>query len=710
MLAMRGARAEAVTHGALRVGVASADITPPIGASTFGHGLEARATEGTWTRLHCRAFVLALEGGSPLALVPCDLPATSTLLHRRVAAALADVPGLDATRIVVTATHTHAGPAHYFEGVDYGGALSTRLPGYDEHMTEFLANSIAKAIRTAMQSMVPASMAWHEKDALWGLARNRNLAPHRENDAADLFPWAASAPPGLDDDLRAIDPRVSVLGFADADGCALGALSFYAVHPTVLPHTNRLWGGDTHAVTSRVLEQRMRAANAAIPACRDKAIRPAGGIVNTNEGDVIAIFSRGTIDEAEMVGRKLADQVWATYRSPPEPAPSHATDLAVRYLELSLAGAPLLDGQRLDPRASIGLGAPSGSREHPTVFSAVSPEIFYEGHRSDGPDPKAPVGGFIQRIVGGGYAYPEHVPLTVVRLGDRLIAFVPAELTVGAGHELVRKVRAEAAARGGGIRDVLVGGLADGYIQYVTTKREYALQGYEAASDLYGVNTASLLAERAALLARSALGGSVDCEMAELRARSGTFSGIGEVAAFRYDTGPSRARFDTGEGDAPLASIHREPIGLCRLPHGEAPLVCFRWWDGGPGRVAARGGLGPWVRLVTDAGVAVTLPEDGEGDVCAGETVTRGPCTAVDDDSTAFVVREHEHGPGDRHRWSATYRPSAAAWRAITARGGTYRIEAPAQGLSPVLSPSFWAASLPPECTPHERDECAIAE
>ena len=46
-------------------------------------------------------------------------------------------------------------------------------------------------------------------------------------------------------------------------------------------------------------------------------------------------------------------------------------------------------------------------------------------------------------------------------------------------------------------------GLTDSYLQYVTTPEEYALQHYEGASTLYGPHTAELLGNHLACLAPS---------------------------------------------------------------------------------------------------------------------------------------------------------------------------------------------------------------
>jgi neutral ceramidase len=234
------------------VGVARADITPPPGAATFGHGPDAHLAMGYWTRLECRAFVFS-SGPTPaeqLAIVPCDLPAMGHLLHRMVAQRVEAL--LPASRLMLTATHTHAGTAHYLESQAFGGATSTRWPGFDPRMAEFLADRIAAAIREAFGARAPARLRWVHGE-VWGLTRNRSLDAYRLDDPPYL---AADAGVERPFDERAIDPALDVLQLQrQDDGGTLGWLVFFAMHPTVLPASNRLFGGDVYGVATRALEE-----------------------------------------------------------------------------------------------------------------------------------------------------------------------------------------------------------------------------------------------------------------------------------------------------------------------------------------------------------------------------------------------------------------------------------------------------------------------
>jgi hypothetical protein len=93
------------------------------------------------------------------------------------------------------------------------------------------------------------------------------------------------------------------------------------------------------------------------------------------------------------------------------------------------------------------------------------------------------------------------------------IVGIPAEATTTVGIRLRERV---ATARPG---PVMLVGLANDYLQYITTAEEYTLQHYEGASTLYGPSTALVLSARFAALAQSISAGTPQVSAAPLRAR-----------------------------------------------------------------------------------------------------------------------------------------------------------------------------------------------
>ena len=91
------------------------------------------------------------------------------------------------------------------------------------------------------------------------------------------------------------------------------------------------------------------------------------------------------------------------------------------------------------------------------------------------------------------------MPLVAVRVADRLLVSVPGEMTAGMG----RRVRAAvlAASAPAGIREPIISGLANEYLQYFTTPEEYERQHYEGGSTLYGKLSSNFLRQSLADLA-----------------------------------------------------------------------------------------------------------------------------------------------------------------------------------------------------------------
>jgi len=105
--------------GVFVAGIGKVDITPPPGLPLFGYS-RARTDDaaGVRTRLYARALYLEDARGEHVVLVQCDLGAISALLHLQVARAIVQETGISVDRLLIGATHTHAGPGGYF-GVAY---------------------------------------------------------------------------------------------------------------------------------------------------------------------------------------------------------------------------------------------------------------------------------------------------------------------------------------------------------------------------------------------------------------------------------------------------------------------------------------------------------------------------------------------------------------------------------------------------------------
>lgn len=622
----------------IEIGAARADITLPPGVATFGHGPDARVTNGVWTRLYCRAFVFKQAERAALAIVPCDLPAISMLLQRRVAEEVARAGiALPAPRLMLTATHTHAGPAHYFDGAAFSGLGSSQLPGYDDAVTTRLATQIASAVVHAYGEAKTARIRWSRR-SVYGLTRNRDIAAFIRNASP---PWALNCPDRSE--LCAIDPELSVLEMNTTGPggavCPIGSLTFFAMHPTVLPNTNQLFGADAFGVASRALEERL-AGQARLGNCPPD---PLAGIVNTNEGDISARFSSGTVEEAVAIGSALAGEAAAAIASSNEadmkfdPIPA----LAARYVEadlrsstFGLKGAPPTCDQ---PEQGI-VGA-LGAADHPTFLNALRGDLDpRDPLRNDCQAPKRAFFPVVAQEAKGPRALPTVVPFAVVRIGDEVVTFIPAELTLAAGARVKDTVRRSLEADHPSLHYVIAG-LSNGYILYATTPEEYDVQGYEGTCTLFGPQTAPLIARIAGALAR------------RLYDSTATLPNhVDEAYGHQYFVGPERHRLPQGTGDPTLQDLgsQRAPVTLCSMAGARPAAVCFIWADGAPGVVPSMNG--PWIGLVKSSQPRGTSANASSEALLIGDH-------RVDDRGVEFRTRV-QRPSGDAWLWSTVFRPT----------------------------------------------------
>ncbi len=683
------------------VGVARVDITPAPGVSTFGHAPDALVTDGYWSRLYCRVFVFKQTTGLPLAIVPCDLSAISAALHHRVSEKVREI--LPRSRVMITATHTHAGPAHYFESQAYGGAASSRLPGFDEAMLEMLAGRIAEGIERAHNHLRPARVRWAHHSA-WKLTRNRSLTAFLSN-SPRFEPKSHPDPRDkLSDEERAVDPALDVLQIEETTPGTgkpvgpLGWLVFYAMHPTVLPSSNRLLGADVFGVTSRNLEARLRPLRARQdPRCSPSPkgqlqcpnladFDPLVGVVNTNEGDVSPIWSVGNTEEAIAVGNKLADSAFATYQ-PAAPMRDRVI-IESRYLEADLPSACLLHGSSLCAKGELGNATGHGASDHVASTDAIFPkQSDRDPERDSCQAPKAKMLGTFQDILLGRNPdrYPEHVSFALVHIDDTWLSFVPAELTVHAGSAVDRRVEQVVATKYKSPAHFVVAGLANAYIQYVTTRSEYNLQFYEGASTLYGPQSSEYITERLEILARSMIGQDADKWIAKGQPPIDTAVNV----AFEF--APARARLATPDGPELTKIAGRGAIDLCKVQLSlDRHAICLNWRDAGPGRVRlSNPDNEPWVELVgAESGHPVPLC------TIRGQTLDCDPIAAIDDQGVDFQTRVLRRD-GNGYLWSTLFRPSELEWNYLK-QTGKVRIRVRGDSKAePVQSPQFVVDELP---------------
>jgi len=491
--------ATAADGAALQAGVGRADLTPPTGYAMFGWVRSDARSRGQLTRLFARAIVLR-SGDRKLALVSADLGAIPAGLVADAAARVSG-RGFSERNVIVSASHTHSAPTGYFNYPAFNTVAPTDTtptdfslaPPADRQLYTFLVKRLAVALRRADNDLGTAEAGWGSTRLLH-VTQNRSIEAHLADHGINVGFGQGNVSMDPKGYAHTIDPNVSVLRIDKLEGgrqVPIGMWSTFADHGTVVKPTFTYYNADHHAAAARLAEARIRRLGD-VPR-RQMVVNSYG---NSDEGDITAGIQHSGPAGAFEVGRDEARamlRAWRRagrhlHRSPP---------VALRWTRACFCGRDTAAGA-VDSRAIVGLPFLTGSEENrgPLYDETGVP---FEGYHL--PSGSGPQGDKIPAVRDAGGEFPTAVPLAALRIGDRVIVTVPGEMSEGMG----RRTRAAvlSAARGSGIREVAISGLADDFIQYITTPEEYGQQHYEGGTTLFGQYEGIFIKEHLATLVRA---------------------------------------------------------------------------------------------------------------------------------------------------------------------------------------------------------------
>ena len=220
------------------IGIARADITPPVGiyARMWG-AAEHDVAEGIHRPLTLTALTLQSSADeAPYVLVGVDLSWWRRMANEWIVrGALLDALKLDPARVMINLLHTHAGPSVCMEHRDLpGGAL---VPPY----LEKLKAALIAAVKTALAGRSDSSLCW--TTGYCDVAANRDLPdPAKPRNVVGFNP------------RNAADTTVLVGRVTDRAGRVRGTIVNYACHPVTLAWQNRLISPDYAGAMREVIE------------------------------------------------------------------------------------------------------------------------------------------------------------------------------------------------------------------------------------------------------------------------------------------------------------------------------------------------------------------------------------------------------------------------------------------------------------------------
>ncbi|RBM24139.1 alkaline ceramidase [Prauserella sp. PE36] len=486
------------------VGRGIADATGEIAeVGMMGYGRTDQQAEGLHNRLRSRAFVVADPAtGERVVLVVVDSPMIFDSVHQAVLRRLAERYGdlYTEQNVLLTGTHTHAGPGGYSHHLLYN--LTTL--GFHEKTFNAITEGIVESVERAHADLAPASLTLTHSE-LTDASVNRSRAAFDRNPAEDreFFP-------------AAVDPQTSLLRI-ERDGRVVGAVNWFATHNTSMSGDNRLISADNKGYAAYHWEREVEH----VDYLADTPPDFVSAFAQTNAGDMspnLDLAPPTTPEDfarTEEIGQRQYEAA-ARQLTRDGAALTGGVDSRLVYVDMSDVDVrPEFTGDGKHHRTcdpAVGAAMAAGSTEDGPAFplfaegenplwDTVSHSVLYtaspELRQCQAPKGIAVPIGAMNAV------YPwvqETVPVQLVRVGGLYLIGVPGEVTIAAGLRLRRTV---ADIVGADVRDVLVAGYSNAYFHYVTTPEEYDAQHYEGGSTLFGRWQLPALQQTAAGLAEA---------------------------------------------------------------------------------------------------------------------------------------------------------------------------------------------------------------
>jgi len=295
--------ASPVLAAAWQAGAASTVINPPTGHLLAGYDRN-RASTGVLDNLFARALVIRDEQ-TRLALVTIDnIGLTRPDIERLRVLASSALPGFMGENLVVSSTHTHAGP----DVVGLWGEALWRS-GRDEAYMQALYQQVIKALVQADKNAVRVTS--------------------RVGSAASAMQWVENR-----SEPELIDSTLAVLQLIDAAGATVATLTNYACHPTVLGGDNTRVSSDYVGAFYAAMERALPGEHLFLQGAIGGWVQPLAEPTDTAQSDV---------ELAKAYGEELAQAAQRVLRiAEPNPLSSIQIDSQIFDIELENWGFQLM--------------------------------------------------------------------------------------------------------------------------------------------------------------------------------------------------------------------------------------------------------------------------------------------------------------------------------------------------------------------------------
>jgi hypothetical protein len=437
---------------ALHVGAARRAITPPPHIDMAGYAARTGTADGILDDLYCRAIVFD-DGSSCVVLAICDLLYITKPLREHVCDLVHKRLGVPRDHIMITATHTHCGPAHL---------ASAAHPD----LIMKLGEGITAAICAAADAKQPARLASCEV-SVDGVSANRRRPDGPRDTTARLL--VALRPSNHH------EPIATLVNFA--------------CHPTILEHDTTSYSADFPAAMAATVETLCGGMAAFLQGCA---------------GDINPVFTSHTVTDSRRAGTilgaacasrvltlaRLADTPRSINLSWDEETPISVPGRLVRpgplgaeFVDVAVQPRPRPDPEQVAVELSRVRDQMATQPQHRRRYAPRASELWIEDllatHAAhfDSLDPPGTT-----------------LPVQLLRVGDdAAIVGLPGEPFTAIGARI-------RAASGG---TLLVAGYANHSAGYLPTADEFPQSGYEVGCSQYRAGTAERLIDATTTLLKA---------------------------------------------------------------------------------------------------------------------------------------------------------------------------------------------------------------
>ena len=502
------------------IGTGIGEVTDPaVGLPLQGMVDEDQIATCVESPLYARAFLVAerpsVPDGECVAIIVADIWAGTRRVKDCVLKRLAASQGRVYTEenVLLAGTHTHSAPGGFSGNLLYD--YNFDIGGCDEATVACIVDGCVRAVEMAHANLAPGRIYVNSGEVA-DCGRNRSVPAYLRNPRAERDHWGTDT-----------DPEMLLLKFVKVDDQdqerPVGALSWYAIHPTDRGQKNTHVCGDNKGYASSLFEQKMRSdhptpetfvAAFANAHCGDVSGNVELGHVPDGCHDVAQMQKHGRqqFEVAERLFRDATVEVTGpvAHRHTRVDFSKVTTGAGTWPAALGLSFAA---GSSQDSVPKPNLGIHEGrTAANITEGDAIIAEaahlalsaifgislIDQAAARSERegqlPKPVVLMPGIKQPPV-----VPQVLPVQLLRVGTIAVLGIPGELTTMAGRRLRTSVLSALSATG--VKHLALGTYANEYAHYITTREEYSAQYYEGASTLFGPHTLEAYQRVAAQLA-----------------------------------------------------------------------------------------------------------------------------------------------------------------------------------------------------------------